>query len=319
MDPHGGQGTPHEPTPTIWPVGFAIGIACLFVGLIISTIVLIVGAVLTAIFGFLWIRDATSGLRTTPTQPQEAPEPAPSAPPIPAHKGRPAMPEPGEGEVVRFPRSKLLEATTLGLGGLIGLVVTAPVLGFTILPPFIKQGHPEVDVGAVDDFPENKFVTTTYLINPEQGEVSRRTAYIRNNGFLGNAPSFTILSNRCVHLGCPVQVNGLSLEDQKQLVKVEGGAPIELTPTKAASGFGCPCHGGQYDTEGNRVAGPPVRALDRYRFLIRDGRLVLTEPYSVGEVEGTGLEVVIKAYDWVNPSVHVDGVEAILYPLEPPH
>jgi len=144
VDPHGGQGTPHEPTPTIWPVGFAIGIACLFVGLIISTIVLIVGAVLTAIFGFLWIRDATSGLRTVPAQPQEEPEPAPSAPPIPAHKGPPAMPEPGEGEVIRFPRSKMLEATTLGLGGLIGLIVTAPVLGFTILPPFLKQGHPDL-------------------------------------------------------------------------------------------------------------------------------------------------------------------------------
>ena len=41
-----------------------------------------------------------------------------------------------------------------------------------------------------------------------------------------------------------------------------------LTPTQAASGFGCPCHGGQYDTEGNRIAGPPVRALDRYGFSI---------------------------------------------------
>src|SRR4029079_10771664 len=101
--------------------------------------VLVVGAVLTAIFGFLWIRDATSGLRTTPTQPQEAPEPAPSAPPLPAHKGRAAMPEPGEGEVIRFPRSKMLEATTLGLGGLIGLVVNAPVLGFPTRAPPLPQ------------------------------------------------------------------------------------------------------------------------------------------------------------------------------------
>jgi Rieske Fe-S protein len=142
---------------------------------------------------------------------------------------------------------------------------------------------------------------------------------VRNNGLKDGVPSFTILSNRCVHLGCPVQVNGLSLEDQKQLVSVEDGPSVELTPTQAASGFGCPCHGGQYDTEGNRTAGPPVRALDRYRFEIRDGRLVLTEPYSVGEVDGTGADAVIHAYDWVNPSVHVDGVEAILYPLEPPH
>jgi hypothetical protein len=62
-----------------------------------------------------------------------------------------------------------------------------------------------------------------------------------------------------------------------------------------------------------------VRALDRYRFAIRDGRLVLTKPYSVGGVDGNGADAVIRAYDWVNPSVHVDGPESILYPLEPPH
>ena len=51
-------------------------------------------------------------------------------------------------------------------------------------------------------------IATFLLKPPEQGEVSRRTAYIRNNGLLDDVPSFTILSNRCVHLGCPVQVNG---------------------------------------------------------------------------------------------------------------
>ena len=51
VDPHEGQGTSHEPTPTIWPVGFAVGIACIFVGLIISTIVLAVGVVVVATRG----------------------------------------------------------------------------------------------------------------------------------------------------------------------------------------------------------------------------------------------------------------------------
>ena len=105
---------------------------------------------------------------------------------------------------------------------MIGGVVTLPVLGFAVLPPFIDQGHPDIDVGSIDDFPENKFVITTFLLDPEQGEVSRRTAYIRNNGLLGDAPSFTILSNRCVHLGCPVQVNGLPLDEQKETEKNNG-------------------------------------------------------------------------------------------------
>jgi quinol---cytochrome c reductase iron-sulfur subunit, bacillus type len=313
VDPHGGHGTPHEPTPTIWPVGFAIGIACIFIGLILSPIIVAVGAVLAAIFGFLWIRDVTKGIRAEPLAAE--PEPEPVAP-VRARAGA-AVPEPGEGEVIRYPRSKFLEAATLGLGGLIGVVVTAPVLGFTLLPPFIKQGHDKVDVGALDDFPENQYVIVTYLSKPEEGEVSRRTAYIRNNGLLDESPSFTILSNRCVHLGCPVQVNGLPIDEDAETQRNEGQT-VRRIPTAAAAGFGCPCHGGQYDNEGNRTAGPPVRALDRYEFEIVDGRLVLGDTYSVSEVDGEGAEAQIHAYPIMGPGQHVDGPSSLLYPVQPP-
>lgn len=309
MDPQRGDENPHTPAPTLWPVGFAVGIACIFVGLIVGPIVVVVGAVLTVLFGLLWVRDVTVPYRAEPTEL----EPVPSAPPIPADRGEPAMPEPGEAELIRFPRSKFLEFSTLGLGGVIGGIVTLPVLGFTVLPPFIKQGHPEIDVGAIDDFPENKFVITTFLLKPEDGEVSRRTAYIRNNGLLDGVPSFTALSNRCAHLGCPVQVNGLPLDDQK---KTEKG--VDLIPTAAAAGFGCPCHGGQYDSEGNRTAGPPVRALDRYEFRIKNGRLLLGKTYSVSEVDGTGADAKIHSYKLAGPGQHVDGIEAVLYPIQPP-
>ena len=309
MDPQRGDENPHTPAPTLWPVGFAVGIACIFVGLIVGPIVIVVGAVLTALFGLLWVRDVTAPYRAETTEP----EPVPAAPAIPAHRGGPAMPEPGEGELIRFPRSKFLEFSTLGLGGVIGGIVTLPVLGFTVLPPFIKQGHPEIDVGPIDDYPENKYVIATFLLNPKDGEVSRRTAYIRNNGLLDGVPSFTILSNRCAHLGCPVQVNGLPLDDQK---KTEKG--VDLIPTAAAAGFGCPCHGGQYDSEGNRTAGPPVRALDRYNFRIKNGRLLLGKTYSVSEVDGTGADAKIHSYKLAGPGQHVDGIEAVLYPIQPP-
>ena len=304
MDPHRGDESGNHPAPTIWPVGFAVGIACIFVGLILSMIVLIVGAVLTALFGFLWVRDATRGYRGVP-------EPAPAPPPIPAH-----LPEAEDGEDIRYPPSKFLEATTLGLGAVIGGVVTLPVLGFAVLPPFIDQGHPDIDVGSIDDFPENKFVITTFLLDPEQGEVSRRTAYIRNNGLLGDALA-TEIAELCVHLGCPVQVNGLPLDEQKETEK-RGDVEVDRIPTAAAAGFGCPCHGGQYDTEGNRTAGPPVRALDRYYFLIDNGRLLLRKTYSVSEVDGEGADARIHSYPLAGPGQHVDGIEAVLCPIQPP-
>src|SRR5207253_6632600 len=109
--------------------------------------------------------------------------------------------------------------------------------------------------------------------------------YVRYNGPAGpkNQPSFTIISNHCAHLGCPVQPNGpLDSTGTKEF------GDVTLIPTVSIAGFGCPCHGGQYDTEGNRIAGPPVRALDRYAFSIRNGHLFLDAPFSVSHVDGTG-------------------------------
>jgi hypothetical protein len=93
---------------------------------------------------------------------------------------------------------------------------------------------------------------------------------------------------------------------------------VSLTPTVPA-GFGCPCHGGQYDTEGNRTAGPPVRALDRYDYEINNGRLVLLSTYSVSKVDGQGAQAKIHKYKPVGPGEHVDGPEQWFYPLNPPH
>jgi menaquinol-cytochrome c reductase iron-sulfur subunit len=308
---HGGDGSPHVPAPTLWPVGFAVGIAVLLVGVVLGWLIVAVGAAITAIFGLLWIREVTSPVR--------AAEPPPALEPDtrPATRGRTASPEPGEGEIVRFPRSKLLEGATLGIGVVIGGIVTLPLLGPALVDPFVDQGTDDVDIGALDDFPENRFVITTFLLDPAQGEVSRRTAYVRNNGLLEGAPSFTILSSRCVHLGCPVQVNGLPLDDDAKTEQI-GNTEVRRIPTAAAVGFGCPCHGGQYDAEGNRTAGPPVRALDRYEFKVENGRLLLSKTYSVASVEGKGSEAEITAYPLMGPGQHVDGPEALLYPIPPP-
>jgi Rieske Fe-S protein len=302
------------PPPSVWPVGFAVGIVCLLVGLVVSWPVAAVGAVLALIFGFLWARDVATGGHAVPGPPPD--EPAPDAPAVPANVGEAAMPEPAPGE--RFPRSKFLEGATLGLGGVIGGIVTLPAVGFALLPAFVKQHAHEVDLGPLSEFPENQFVVATFMRNPAQGEITRQTAFIRNNGLLEGKPSFTCISNRCAHLGCPVQAGGPLFEDRKKTEKTANGE-VTIIPALPAAGFICPCHGGSYDQEGNRTAGPPVRGLDRYEFLIRDGRLILGNTYSVAKVEGAGARARIKRYELAGPGQHVDGFEAWLYPLQPPH
>ena len=321
METRGPTEPPHGPAPSLWPLGFAIGITVALVGLVIgSWSAVAVGAVLLLAFGFLWARDVATGMQEPPALEDAepgGPESATDAPALPAQAGGAALAEMEDEEIERFPRNVFLELSTLGIGAAIGGLVTLPVIVMAVGDPFVKDFNPEVDVGPIEDFPEGEFMIATFLAEPAEGEVSRRTAYVRYNGTKDGLPSFTVLSNRCVHLGCPVQVNGLVLADQAKS-PIEDGLPVALTPTTAASGFGCPCHGGQYDTEGNRVAGPPVRALDRYRFEIRDGRLVPMKPYSVAEVEGTGADAVIVGVHLVNPSVHVDGPEALFYPLPAP-
>jgi menaquinol-cytochrome c reductase iron-sulfur subunit len=293
------EAEPHLPSPTIWPFAFAAGVALLLVGLILNWFLAVIGAVLVLVFGFLWIQEATREVR----RPQAAaPDPAPVSELAVAEE---------EEEPERYPRSVFLEMSTLGVGALIGGIVTLPALGFMVAPAFVGQEHDDVDLGPLANFPKDQFVIATFNSKKDEGSVGRRTAFIRNNGLKNDVPSFTIISNRCAHLGCPTQPQGLPGKAKE--VKASSGA-VTIIPVASVSGFQCPCHGGAYDEEGNRTAGPPVRALDRYEFLIREGNLVLGKPYSVGKVVGKSADAKIEAYNQADPGQHVDGPEQILYP-----
>ena len=303
-----GHDTRHVPGPSLWPIAFAIGVACLLLGLVISWIVAAVGAAIAVVAGFLWARDVTHDVRG------EVPsiEPETRAVADSASTGATAVVA-ADPPLPAYTRSRFLEASTLGVGAAIGAIVTLPVLGFMVLPSFTNVEEDEADLGPIENFPESEYVIATYLSNPSVGEVTRRTAFVRNNGETdAGEPSFTILYSRCVHLGCPVQPNGPI--DEEARTELENG--VELRPVLAQS-FGCPCHGGLYDAEGNRQAGPPVRSMDRYTFSIKNGRLVLGELYAVGNVSGTGASAQISRYPWSVPGTHVDGVEAWLYPIVP--
>jgi Rieske Fe-S protein len=313
-----GSSPPHTPPPSLWPVGFAVGVAILLVGLIVNWGIVLLGAVLAVAFGFLWVRDVVAG--AGPGVPSAAPPPVRGvgAAPVPAGDGRgeAALPPMDEEEVERYPRAVFLEGATLGLGALIGGLVTVPAIGFAVLPAFVNQEQKDVDLGPLENFPVNQWRVATFMEDPSQGEVSRRTAFVRNNGDLDGVPSFTIIYNRCAHLGCPTQPNGPLSENQKQEIKTST-TTVTLIPAQP-SGFGCPCHGGQYNTEGERTAGPPVRSLDRFDFSIRKGHLWIGQLYSVGSVTGEGKNAKITKYQRFYPGEHVDGLEQYLYPIPAP-
>ena len=112
---------------------------------------------------------------------------------------------------------------------------------------------------------------------------------------------------------------GGPIDDKSKKTFTAGSNEVTLIPTIPAGGFICPCHGGAYDTEGNRTAGPPVRALDRWSFAIKNAHLILLENYSVSHVLGSGANAKIEKYDLHGPGQHVDGPEFWFYPVQAPH
>ncbi|HEY3920562.1 MAG TPA: Rieske 2Fe-2S domain-containing protein [Gaiellaceae bacterium] len=276
----------------------------LLVGLIVNWWISVAGAAIAIAFGFLWVRDIARERGLT-----KAGEVAPER-----RNGRGPSRRPAVAPPRTYGRSAFLELSTLGLGGVIGGLVSLPALGFMLLPAFLKQKNPAHDLGPLTDFPQGEFVVTTFVSNPPEGQVSRRTAFVRNNGLLGTEPSFTIISNHCAHLGCPVQPTTVVPKKSAQYKDVTL-IPLPTPP----SGYSCPCHGGAYDVEGNRIAGPPVRALDRYSFSIRNGHLYVGAPFSVSHVVGSGATARIYKYTLAFPGEHIDGIESWLYPIQPPH
>jgi Rieske Fe-S protein len=280
--------------PTLAPIVFAIGIAVILAGLVVNLEVIApTGVAITVLAAVAWIRG--SGKRS---------------------QAQTKTLEPATNEGERFPRSRLLERATLGLGGLVAAGVALPAIGAAVLPAFSHTKARAIDLGPIGAFPQGEFVIATFLSDPQAGEISRRAAFVRNNGFVGKSPSFTIMSSRCTHVGCPTQPNGPIFVQKEEFRRTNVGE-IKVVPTLPAGGFGCPCHGSQFDTEGNRTAGPAPRALDRYQFSVRNGRLILGPIYSVSRVDGAGGTARIHSFKRLGDGEPASGPESLLYPLDP--
>ena len=278
------------------PVGFAIGVVVLLVGLVVNLqVVAPLGGAIALVAGLAWAQGSGSKRRPPTARPSASAEATGAE---------------------RFPRSRMLERATLGIGGLVALGAVLPAVGAAVLPAVLNQRRRAVDLGPVGDFPQGQYVLATFLSDPAMGEISRRTAYVRNNGFLGKSPSFTIMSSRCTHVGCPTQPNGPVFGQQRRALETANGE-VGLVPAEPAAGFGCPCHGSEFDTEGNRTAGPAPRALDRYQFSIRRGRLWLGDIYSVSRVQGVGANARIHSFKRLGDGEPATGPESLLYPSDP--
>ena len=152
----------------------------------------------------------------------------------------------------------------------------------------------------------------TFTGNAAAGDVSRLTAFVRNNGLLGTPAE---LHDPLQPLRPPRLPGAAERAPSRER---EDGVPRRDADPDAAVGLRLPVprrpvrHRGQPHRRPAGARARPLRVLDRH------GHLFLGKPFSVSNVDGTGATARIYKWQKAFPGVHVDGLESWLYPIQPP-
>jgi menaquinol-cytochrome c reductase iron-sulfur subunit len=148
-------------------------------------------------------------------------------------------------------RRNVLSLLTWAIGGLISAGLGIPAIAYIIGPAFRQQEAQDwISLGAASKVELG--VPTLF-----KAIIQRQTGWIENDEELSiyiltdNGRDFVAMSNVCTHLGCRVRW----IADQEQ--------------------FFCPCHNAIFDRDGQVVAGPPPRPLDRYDVMVEDDQILV--------------------------------------------
>jgi Rieske Fe-S protein len=134
-----------------------------------------------------------------------------------------------------------------------GTVLVAGVVGIpallTGLSPALQGRRREVwrPVGRLDDFPPGVVRQAEVAADPAGWPRSFRpqAVFVRRR----SEADLVVFSRSCTDLGCP------------------------LAYDPGSTCFFCPCHGGIFAPDGERLAGPPNGPMYRYAHRVRDGVL----------------------------------------------
>ena len=194
-----------------------------------------------------------------------------------------------EGETVT--RRRFMTGVAHTGGAVATAAIVLPALGFAIGPMFEEKDQPWQVVGPTGDFNGDTYKPRTITVAPEIGDVGKTTVFMRKfNPTVDKEErdeynEYIAISTACMHLGCPVNF------------------------VQAAQRFICPCHGGVYDFVGKVSGGPPVRPLDRFYTLVRDGQVLVGPRFSVNSE--------LDRFSPRDPGEPLDGVGQYLYPSRP--
>lgn len=170
------------------------------------------------------------------------------------------------------PRRRFLQRCTDVLLAVIGLLIAVPSLGYLAAPLWRRRTGQTpgalTDLGSLDAVPLGEWKLLSLEVVHQDGWTKTRqkhSVWVRRNG--SEEKDISILSPICPHLGCPISW------------------------IAERSEFLCPCHGGIFDAEGRRRAGPPPRRMDPLPYEVRNGRLwVRWQDFKIGVAEQTPVQ-----------------------------
>jgi len=146
-------------------------------------------------------------------------------------------------------RRSFLSLATWAIGGLISAGMGIPAIAYIVGPALKRTSAEEwIRLGAASKVELN--TPTLFKV-----KIERQTGWIANEEELSfyvltdNGRDYIAMSNICTHLGCRVRW----ITNQEQ--------------------FFCPCHNAAFSKEGNVIAGPPPRPLDRYQVKVENEQL----------------------------------------------
>ncbi len=151
-------------------------------------------------------------------------------------------------------RRDFIKAATGIIGGLIGVVIGLPVIGYFLGPAFQKSDQSAwIDLGKLQDYPlgvPRLFQFTRTEVNGwERTGMSYGVFVVRQT-----ETSARVFSNICTHLGCHVNWH----PDLQHYVS--------------------PCHDGHFDILGKNISGPPPRPLDEFTTRVEAGEIYIELP-----------------------------------------
>ena len=145
-------------------------------------------------------------------------------------------------------RRSLLGLLVAGASLLVGGILGIPAL-LAAFSPVFKRRPREIwrSLGRLSEFAIGAASEATSSPDPDvwPRTFSRQTVFV----WRPSESHLVVFSRSCTDLGCALNYD------------------------RGSGCYLCPCHGGIFDHDGERLAGPPKKPMHRYNYRVRDGLL----------------------------------------------